>query len=365
MIRCRIHQYCVLKPEVEAVGIFWTLLTFVPPEIALHAPIFTPYGPRHNAGKTMFLEVLSWLSRIRDPSIGPEVIVSPSAGIYRQMDLGPTLFVEEGQKIYQRDNVQEIFDASWNYGKTIYRIINGVNTPFRPFCQKAVAMIGIHDVPAGATRSRHIFCEVLPKVDTDEPRDKWRNRDDAGFKEIRAKSARWISDNLKAIDTAQPEMPQGFGNRLAANWRIVLTLADLVGGPWPKLLRDAACKLRRDNDEDQPWHIRALIEVRRYIREVHKENANLPISTTKFAEWLLENPEWHACPPGRKITAVQISVLMGKWYHVRTEQIGPKTKRIHGWKRPTDFAEYFRRVLNDPLKLAYSLTRKRAKKAAR
>jgi hypothetical protein len=116
MILRRIRQYCVLTPEVETAGAFWSLLTFVPAEVALNAPIFTAYGPKHDAGKTQFLEVLSWMSRIRDPGQGPDIMLSPSAGIYRTMDLGPTLFVEEGQKIYQRDNVQEIFDASWSFG---------------------------------------------------------------------------------------------------------------------------------------------------------------------------------------------------------------------------------------------------------
>ena len=108
-------------------------------------------------------------------------------------------------------------------------------------------------------------------------------------------------------------------------------------------VRDAALKLRREHDEDQPWHIRALKELRRYIREVHKDNAQKPVSTTAFVDWLLEDPvsDWHLYPPGRKITAVQMSLLMKRWYHVKSEPIG---------------------VLNDPLKLAHSLTRTRVKR---
>jgi len=47
---------------------------------------------------------------------------------------------------------------------------------------------------------------------------------------------------------------------------------------------------------------------------------------------------------------------------VKSEPIGSKTTRNRGWKRPTDFAEYFLRVLNDPLKLAHSLTKTRVKR---
>jgi hypothetical protein len=89
-----------------------------------------------------------------------------------------------------------------------------------------------------------------------------------------------------------------------------------------------------------------------------------PVSTTAFVDWLLEDPvsDWHLYPPGRKITAVQMRLLMKRWYHVKSEPIGPKATCNRGWKRPTDFAEYFLRVLNDPLKLAHSLTKTRVKR---
>jgi hypothetical protein len=34
--------------------------------------------------------IKNWMSRIRDPREGPDIILSPSVGIYRTMDLGPT-----------------------------------------------------------------------------------------------------------------------------------------------------------------------------------------------------------------------------------------------------------------------------------
>jgi hypothetical protein len=39
------------------------------------------------------------------------------------------------------------------------------------------------------------------------------------------------------------------------------------------------------------------------------------------------------------------TLLMKRWYHVKSEPIGPKTTR--GWKRPTDFAEYFLRGVSE------------------
>ena len=41
MILRRIRQYCVLTPEVETAGAFWSLLTFVPAEVSCVASMTT------------------------------------------------------------------------------------------------------------------------------------------------------------------------------------------------------------------------------------------------------------------------------------------------------------------------------------
>jgi hypothetical protein len=146
-IEGRIKRHCVIPQPAETVCPLWVILTYVPPEVAIYAPILTPYGPAKDSGKSTLLYVLSWLSRIREGTNSPDVVVSPQAGIYRLMDLQPTLFVEEGQRLYTRENVQEIFDASWTRGGTVWRVIGGVNTRFNPFGQKACAMLAPDKVP--------------------------------------------------------------------------------------------------------------------------------------------------------------------------------------------------------------------------
>ena len=38
-------------------------------------------------------------------------------------------------------------------------------------------------------------------------------------------------------------MPDGFDNRLSDNWWLMLAIADLAGGEWPELARQAAQRL--------------------------------------------------------------------------------------------------------------------------
>ncbi len=58
------------------------------------------------------------------------------------------------------------------------------------------------------------------------------------------RAARWSSDNLDAIKVADPDLPEQITNdRARDNWRVLLAIADTVGGKWPALAREAACTL--------------------------------------------------------------------------------------------------------------------------
>jgi hypothetical protein len=268
------------------------------------------------------------------------------------------LFVEEGQRIYTRENVQEIFDASWLAGAAVWRVIGGVETAFYPFCQKACAMLAPDNIPEAAA-SRHIFFMMLPKLET-EPRDAFKNRDDDELRELRRKAARFIEDHQAEIDAATPEMPEGFDNRLGAQWRIMFIIADLVGGDWPKKLRDAAVELRPDPAELISWHHRALRDLRLYVDIVGgyrdqygkltgKPWKSTPISSAKFVEWLLSDPdsEWHRYK-GHKVNQWDIAYLFRQFYKVKPKVLGTERNRFRGYL-PEQFAEYFSHVIRNPL----------------
>ena len=67
--------------------------------------------------------------------------------------------------------------------------------------------------------------------------------DDAELNAMRQQLARWGEDNFKALRGAQPTMSKDFYNRLRSNWRPLLAIADLAGGKWPTLARNAAVAL--------------------------------------------------------------------------------------------------------------------------
>ena len=58
--------------------------------------------------------------------------------------------------------------------------------------------------------------------------------DDPEFSTIRRKLARWAADNVRIIKDLKPPQPPGFNNRLSANWKLLLQIAQHAGGGWPE-----------------------------------------------------------------------------------------------------------------------------------
>src|SRR5262249_18475058 len=74
---------------------------------------------------------------------------------------------------------------------------------------------------------------------------------------LRPKLARWAADNLAKL-TTDPQLPEQLNDRAQDNWEPLLQIADLVGGDWPKLARQAAVALSHDEEDESSLLIRLL-----------------------------------------------------------------------------------------------------------
>ena len=57
--------------------------------------------------------------------------------------------------------------------------------------------------------------------------------------------AQWAADNVSVIKELKPPQPPGFNNRLSANWKLPLQIAQHAGGGWPEQARRASIYLSR------------------------------------------------------------------------------------------------------------------------
>src|SRR5258708_7434223 len=70
--------------------------------------------------------------------------------------------------------------------------------------------------------------------------------------ELQRKCARFVADHAEEISKAEPQIPEGLTNRAAEIWEPLLALADLAGGQWPALAREAALGLTARAQEHSP-----------------------------------------------------------------------------------------------------------------
>jgi putative DNA primase/helicase len=109
---------------------------------------------------------------------------------------------------------------------------------FSTWCPKAIAQIGrLPDTLADRCILIHMTkkpgsqrCERLKALESQAP-------------DIREACARFISEHSTQIEQAEPMVPTELSDRAAEIWEPLLVLADIAGGDWPKLAREAAVAL--------------------------------------------------------------------------------------------------------------------------
>jgi len=211
-------------------------------------------SPEKECGKSTVITVLSRLVNRAVVSSN----ISPSAFFRVIEELEPTLLIDEADtNLRGRDELTGILNAGYTRSTAyVWRICydpapvaegegepgaaegRGAASAGRParyscWCPKAIAAIG-HLHPTLA--SRCILIRMHRKLEGEEC-ERLKGLKAA---ELQRKCARFVRDHAEEIASAEPAIPRGLTNRAADIWEPLLALADLAGGPWPELARQAA-----------------------------------------------------------------------------------------------------------------------------
>ena len=176
--------------------------------------------------------------------------------------------------------------------------------------------------------------------------------------DLRRKWARWRDDNAATIKVAKPAMPDSFFSRLEDNWRLQFAVADLAGGDWPKMARNAAIKLSRE--QSKPGTLERLLTAVYELFAIHGPAHTLTeIQTLLTAD---QDSEWADFNgPNRPISKTQIGRILGRvdiesgWLHWPGQR-----KRVRGL-RVEWFEKAFLLILNRPLPKCASVHTTRGK----
>jgi putative DNA primase/helicase len=117
--------------------------------------------------------------------------------------------------------------------------------PFSSWCPKAFATI--HRLP-DTLADRCIVIRMQRKT----PNEQCERIINLDATTLKSQCTRFVSDHANEIATARPDLPPGLSDRAADIWEPLFALADLAGGNWPSLARQAAIALSASAQEASP-----------------------------------------------------------------------------------------------------------------
>jgi hypothetical protein len=245
------------------------------------------------------------------------------------------------QATFLSDNeeLRGILNSGHRRSGAVLRTVGDEHEPrqFATYAAVAIALIG--NLPGTlADRSVTVMMRRRRQGELVEP---FRFGRTDHLAEIARKAARWAEDNADRARNVDPVMPDGAYNRVADNWRPLLTIADLAGGEWPQRAREAFAAMQAETDEDSRGAL-LLSDVRDILtaREVDR------IASADLLAALVEieaRPWSEFGRSGKPMTANALARML-KGFGIGTTQARIGSKNLHCYLR-SSFDDAFARYL--------------------
>src|SRR5262249_16894181 len=163
----------------------------------------------------------------------------------------PTLLIDEADTFVRNNEEMRGILNSGHSKAAAHAIrnveINGEYKPqrFSTWAPKAIATIRSL---ADTLEDRAIIVQLQRKPPGAKAERLGRG-DNEWFSALRSQAARWSMDNFDKLIDPDPQVPEALNDRAADNWRPLLAIADLAGGEWPQLARQACLTLSGESPE--------------------------------------------------------------------------------------------------------------------
>lgn len=303
-VAATLKRHAVL-PTLSDVAIALWVLHAHAHDAAAHSPILTLNSPEKRCGKTTVAKLIGALV----PRGLHTTNVTPAALFRVIQEFQPTLIVDEADTFMKLDpELQGIINGSHDRGSAFVVRVEGEGNdrrpvPFNTWSPKVLAGIGampstIEDRSVIVPLRRKLASETAARLPI-KPKE--------AFSDQRRQAARWAADNIARLNDADPQLPKELNDRAADNWRPLIAIADLIGGRWPELARQAAITLNGGaGEEDERTK---LIED---IVELFKDRERREIPAHELPKLLSDLPDspWGDFRHGNGISAQTLSKLL-------------------------------------------------------
>ena len=157
----------------------------------------------------------------------------------------------------------------------------------------------------------------------DEKAEDFAYADDPEFSTIWRKLARWAADNVRIIKELKPPQPPGFNNRLSANWKLLLQIAQHAGGGWPEQACRSAIYLSR-----APYEPSVGVQLLAALRAMFTKNRT-EITSEQVVQELVADPDspWNEYRGRGPITKNQVAALL-KDFEIVLSSLSDQASRL-------------------------------------
>ena len=293
-----INSHIICDQHSAVASTLWIMHTWLIDSFAV-SPIVNITAPMPNCGKSTLLELMGLLVKrpLKVDNITP-------AAVFRTVDeYHPTLLIDEVDSFVNgNEELRGILNSGHRQDGRVIRVEGNsyIPTPFSTYCAKALCGIGSM---ANTLESRSIKIELRRKLPSEKVAP-MRHINKSKADDLAAMLNRFGVDNEDLAKTHQPKMPSSLCNRIQDNWEPMLIVAELVGGTWPTLGREAALAI-----EGKSNAIDLTSELLRDTRNAFMVADAICITTRDLIERLCEMDEtpWKHFSKGKPITDRQLA----------------------------------------------------------
>lgn len=336
-----IRAHVVLSSPAHAVAMaLWVLVAWCHEHVST-LPILTLSSPVKRCGKSTTLGLVG--------NLAPRALLTSSitaSALFRAIEKWcPTLLIDEADTTLPgNDDLRCMLNAG--HTKTAAVVVRCVGddhepTLFSVWCPKVLAMIGR---PPDTVLDRSILIELRRKTRSDRVSRRREDTEGARLAPLRQRAMRWAQDTAPQLRAVEPELPAGLHDRAADNWRPLVAIADLVGGDWPALARQAAAELSGvEDDGDMPIGVLLLMDLKECWPTGRAWCGSAQILDALHA---IDDRPWKSFGRTEKpITGAKLARLL-RPFGIAIDKFrdGPKTVNGYHWTQVSDAVERYTHV---------------------
>jgi Protein of unknown function (DUF3631) len=335
-VRDTIARYCVLPGVHELIAVvLWCVLTHLVDRFD-YAPRLVIRSAEKRSGKSRLLEVIAHL--VRAPLRAVNVT---TAYLFRSLDVDPnrTLLFDEADTVFgakakdeANEDVRAFLNAGFQRGLPFGRTVGPKHEPteFSTFAMAALA--GIGRMP-DTIEDRGVVIAIKRRAPSETVAPYRIGRDGPVLNQLRNSIAGWAESVRYQAGETSPELP--IEDRAADVWEPLVAIADLAGGDWPRLAREAAKALvdtASEDDTARSINLQLLEDIRSVFGSEFMKSSELCTKLRQLTESPWEQFDLSPSKLGRRL----------REYGIKARHSRDKSER--GYHR-TDFADGFARYL--------------------